>query len=359
VQEVTHTHTHHTFHIFHTLYNYTDINLFDWYENEWVCEDVKEERESVTQTDESTYNQTNCESTLNRLKLKKSHTRHIQLNMLDWSIVWLFDCLLNGYIYDVFLCSPTNTHTIQEDWMNCCFDVEINQSMMRRKLNWFEELQEECFIFTNTTSFIVILLPGTFYWQRMENPKSQYFIFFLQYHLTHRYTHTHTHTLKHIHLSSIESIHIWTRNKSHYKNKWIETYEELIDCLINICGNWTEMNWNGIYLGFWNVSNSWTSRRRKGEWEMFSIWFRIESDWNVFKLSVLSVECDCECVWERERERERERENNIIIIIVVIDFDSKSNWIELNWIELNWIELNWIELNWIRSIECCFVRWWR
>jgi hypothetical protein len=78
----THTHiTHFTYFTFYTI-TQTSISLIDMKMNEFVKMSKKRER-SVTQTDEYNTNQTNCESTLNRLKLKKSHTRHIQLNMID------------------------------------------------------------------------------------------------------------------------------------------------------------------------------------------------------------------------------------------------------------------------------------
>jgi hypothetical protein len=51
---------------------------------------------------------------------------------------------------------------LQEVWMFCFMIVESDWQM-RTKFDWFKELQEEYFIFTRTTLFIVILLHETFY----------------------------------------------------------------------------------------------------------------------------------------------------------------------------------------------------
>jgi hypothetical protein len=138
-------------------------------------------------------------------------------------------------------------NTTQEVWTNCCM-IRMRSYPMNRNLNWFEELHWECIIFTNTILFIVISLHETFYWQEVENPKSLYFDWFCV-----------SLSLSHIESLSfvfwvVSSLFLFTSLQLILSHMFTHT---LICCVL--CWTYTH-----THLGFWNVTNSWENRWRKG-----------------------------------------------------------------------------------------------
>jgi hypothetical protein len=92
--------------------------------------------------------------------------------------------------------------------------------------------------------FIVTLLHETFYWQEMENPKSLYFDWF-----------------------SVFLFLIFTSNLSHLFSEFFLRF--LFASTHSLSHVYTHSHFvvycvEHTHLGFWNVTNSWENRSRKG-----------------------------------------------------------------------------------------------
>jgi serine/threonine protein kinase len=132
------------------------------------------------------------------------------------------------------------------------------------KFDWFEELQQECFIFTNTTLFIVILLQEIFYSLKVDNPKFLYFFSFFVFFLFDWW----------IDFSLCFCVILILLNILRKRLKLTFDTFNFVE-LIFVC------------LGFWIGTNSWESRRRKSKYSfIWNEWLEIE-----WKITTINFVC--------------------------------------------------------------------